>query len=598
MENKYSFIHPLMLGCLMGGLLTAEAQTPLFDLVPSTESGVDFTNTVVDSKEHNILIYSNFYGGGGVGIGDLNNDGLPDLYFAGNQVGDQLYVNQGNFQFKDVTQEAGILNRGGWSSGVLIADVNRDGWKDIYVTKELYDNSPELRRNELYINQGDGTFKEEAKAYGVDHDARTRHATFLDYDKDGWLDLYLLNQPPNPGNFSELYDIDKKQAQFTSRLFRNTGKGSFAEVTQEAGLFKVGFPNSVTASDINNDGWPDLYVANDFAAPDWMFINQGDGTFVNVIDASHRHISYFSMGVDAADINNDGLQDIMVLDMQAEDNFRIKSNMSGMDRSSFWKVYDEGGHYQYMYNSLQLNQGHSPFHKLLPQFSDIAQLSGMSSTDWSWSNLMADFDNDGWKDVFVSNGLLRDIRNTDSDKKFSMHVQEVAQEFIQKNPNAGEVSIWDILDLEESLKMIPSVPLNNYAFKNNGDLSFSKVIEEWGFDTPTFSNGAAYADLDLDGDLDLVINNINEVAYLYRNQSQGTEYVRVKLTDSQSQRHPFGSKVKLQTSEGAQWYEFVNVRGMYSTSEAIAHFGIPGGARPQSIEIYLVGWDYDYFRGD
>ena len=586
MMSRKGSVFPFIFGLIsLMGTLQIQAQKALFTRMDPTHSGVTFTNTLKDTKDHNILIYSNFYGGGGVGIGDFNQDGLPDLYFAGNQVGDKLYLNKGDFVFEDRTKEAGILNRGSWSSGVVIADVNNDGWLDIYVTKELYDKEPELRRNELYINQGDGSFKEEAQAYGVDHDARTRHATFLDYDKDGWLDLYLLNQPPNPGNFSELYDIDKTQEIFASRLFRNTGKGSFVEVTREAGLFNVGFPNSVTASDVNNDGWTDLYVANDFDTPDWMFINQGNGTFVNVIDASHRHISYFSMGVDAADINNDGLQDIMVLDMQAEDNFRIKSNMSGMDRNSFWKVFEEGGHYQYMYNSVQLNQGASPFHRLLPQFSDIAQLTGMSSTDWSWSNLIADFDNDGWKDVFVTNGLLRDIRNTDSDKKFSLHVQEVAHEFVQKNPEAGEVSIWEILDLEESLKMIPSVPLNNYAFKNNGDLSFTKVIEDWGFDTPTFSNGAAYADLDLDGDLDLVINNINEVAYLYKNESQANNFLRVKLTDSQSHRSPFGVKVKLETSAGSQWYEFTNVRGMYSTSEHVAHFGIPEGATPLSVEI-------------
>ncbi len=359
-----------------------------------------------------------------------------------------------------------------------------------------------------------------------------------------------------------------------------------------SGILRNGYPNSATAADLNNDGWTDLYVGNDFAKPDWLFVNNGDGTFSNVIDSVARHISYFSMGVDAADINNDGWQDIMVLDMQAEDNFRIKSNMSGMNPEAFWKVVNDGGHYQYMFNTLHLNQVGNRAGTADFLLSDIAQFAGISNTDWSWSNLLADFDNDGWKDIFVTNGLLRDIRNTDADKEVSKHVQKVIQEFIRKNPQAGEVSIWDILDLEELLEIIPSVPLNNYAYRNNGDLTFSKVIEDWGFERETFSNGSAYVDLDADGDLDLVINNINEAAYIYQNYSEertGNNYLRIKVTDEASNRAPFGVKVNIEVGEQSQWYEFTNARGMYSTSEQVAHFGI--GSAEEVDRVCITWWD-------
>ncbi|SMD31935.1 Repeat domain-containing protein [Reichenbachiella faecimaris] len=550
-----------------------------FTLIPSEKSGITFENTIVDETERNILIYDNYYQGSGVGLGDFNNDGLTDIFFGGNLVSDKLYINQGEFSFQDQTEIAGIINDGGWTSGVTLVDINMDGHLDIYLSRELYDESPKLRENKLYINNGDLTFSERAQEYGLAENQRTRHASFFDYDKDGDPDVFLLNQPPNPGNYSAYYGIDLLAPQYSPRLLENRN-GKFIDVTVRAKLLKSGFCNSVITTDLNGDGWIDIYVTNDFEAPDFLYINNGDGTFSDQAVKQLNHMSYFSMGVDAADINHDGKLDIMVTDMSAEDNFRLKANMSGMNPKAFWNVVKNGGHYQYMYNMLQMNQGDS-------SYSDIGQLSGLSSTDWSWSSFFADFDNDGYQDVFVANGLLRDMRNTDAKKKFPKYVENTINDYIKANPNAGDVSIWDILDLEEALSIIPSQKLANYTFKNNGDLTFAKVSDLWGLNQKTFSNGAAYADLDNDGDLDLVINNINDKASIYRNNfNKENNYLRVQIKPTINQTM-LGTKVKIKYGEETQYQELTNVRGMFSTSESIIHFGL---GKTESIDLLEVEW--------
>ena len=390
-----------------------------------------------------------------------------------------------------------------------------------------------------------------------------------------------MTQPPNPGGYSEFSGTTLLKPEYHLRLFKNTGENSFIDVSEETGIKRTGFPNGVSASDINNDGWTDLYVTNDFYAPDFLFINNQDGTFTNNIESAVNHMPYYSMGVDVADINNDGLLDLFVVDMVAEDNFRSKSNMSGMNPERFWQVVEDGGHYQYMYNAVQLNNGNTTF-------SDVAQLTGMAATDWSWSNLIADFNNDGLKDTYITNGLLYDIRNTDADRNVARFIDKTRYNWLEKHPDGGNInSLFDILNLDDVTALMPSQPLKNYAFKNNGDLEFEKVIEEWGLNQESFSNGSAYADLDNDGDLDIVVNNINSEAFVYRNNSEinaNSNFLRIELVDNKH-RPVLGTRINLYSGNETQTYETTNVRGIYSTSESFVHFGLNKTTKVDSVVI-------------
>ncbi len=551
----------------------------LFELVGSEHSNIRFNNEIVDSKERSILKYSNFYGGAGVGIADFDNDGLQDIFFAGNIVADKLYRNLGDLKFEDVTADAGIINDGSWSTSVVIGDVNNDALLDIYVTCELYDDQPNLRTNKLYINKGNFQFEEQADAYGLADQNRTRGATFIDYNRDGYLDIFLLNQPPNPGNYSKYSGQALLRKEWSPRLLMNQDGKGFKDISEEAGVSIPCYPNSAVAADINNDGWQDLYVSNDYDAPDFLLINNKDGTFVNVIDQALGHMSYYSMGVDIADINNDGWLDIMTLDMVAEDNYRQKANMGGMYPEVFWKLVNNGGHYQYMFNTLQLNYGNE-------HFGNIGQMAGVSNTDWSWSNVIADFDNDGLKDIYVTNGLLRDIRNSDVSKEFPEYVQSLADAYMKQHPDATQVPILDIMDIDKALDMHPSVPLKNYAFRNKGDLTFEKSHDAWGMKEAAFSNGCAYGDLDNDGDLELVINNINQEAFLYENKSN-SNFLRVDLSDDLGNQSTMGARVTIAYKGKKQYSELTRSRGMYSASEAMIHFGV---GDVDEVDSLIIRW--------
>lgn len=541
-------------------------------------SGIDFRNDIKETEEVNPFLYDNIYSGGGVAVGDINNDGLMDLYFGGNQVGDELYLNEGNMKFRKITKNAGILNKKGWTSGVTMADVNGDGFLDIYVCKTLYDNHVDLRINELYINNGDLTFTESAEEYGLNDPWRSQQATFIDIDNDNDLDVFLVNQPPNPGILSNLAGRDWKLPQLSWRLLENRNN-KFVEITKEARVRHSGYGLSVVSGDFNNDGWVDFYVTSDYNNPDYFYINQQNGTFKNTIRESMGHITYFSMGVDAADINNDGLLDLAVVDMVPSDNLHLKANMSGMNPDAFWNTVKEGKHYQYMLNTLQLNRGLSENDQVL--FSEISQFSNVAYTDWSWSPLMADFDNDGLKDLFVTNGLLREIRNTDALVNVKDYISDVTE----------QGRLLTRADLDTLLGFYPARKVSNYIYKNTDGISFDNKSVEWGMDKNVLSMGACYADLDNDGDLDIILNNLNARASVYENVSSNNEfYVRFSLTKGK-RKDLFGSRITLKLSSGRELMsELSNARGFYSSSEPVFHFGL---LADEKINEAIISWNHE-----
>jgi hypothetical protein len=553
-----------------------ESELKQFTKLNPKDTSIDFVNKLYETNSRNYFTYPYMYLGGGVAAGDFNNDGLEDLFFSGNMVPNKLYLNQGDFQFKDISESAGIQGDNRWYSGVSLIDINKDGFLDIYIA---VGGENEPNNNVLYINNQDNTFSEKAEAYGIDDDGYSMHSTFFDYDKDGDLDLYVANYPPTsftaPVDYYK-YMIDNHEDRDSDHLYRNDGD-RFVDVTKESGISNFGLSLGVVASDFNNDGNPDLYISNDFNAPDFMYINNGDGTFTNEILSSLQQTSFFGMGVDAADFNNDGWVDIFQLDMNAADNFRSKANMSSMNPEVFYQSVALGLHHQYMQNSLQLNQGN--LNDSSPAFSNIARWSGVSSTDWSWGGLFADFDNDGWKDLYVTNGIRRDVNNKDFYNEHRAFFNKMENDPNYKNKEE-EVKLLSYLE------KMPSEKLSNYLFQNQQENGFKNKNIEWGLDEKTFSNGVVYSDLDNDGDLDLVVNNLEDFASIYRNNTSNSNYIGFTL-EGKDQQIPIGTRIHLKASGKYQMQELNLSRGYLSSVSPRVHFGL--GAAPE-IEEVIVEW--------
>ena len=563
-----------------------ERHATLFEKIPSSRSGITFNNLITENDSTNPLKIVNVYNGGGVGIGDFNNDGLQDIFFTGNMVSCRLYLNKGDFKFEDVTERAGVEGKGRWARGVSIIDINNDGLMDIYICNTIYKDSLK-RKNILYVNQGldkDGIphFKDLAKEYGLDIHVQSTMASFFDYDNDGDLDMYLTVNEASTGYGSSVFKERNQQlmAPNKGRLYRNDmdpllKHPVFHDVSDQAGMNFDGYGHSATICDINNDGWKDIYVSNDFLSSNILYVNNHDGTFTNRAKEYFKHTSFNSMGQDIVDINNDGLPDVVELDMNPEDNYR-KKMMIGSNSTYTYQGFDMYGYqYQYVRNTLQLNQGPSVKQDDsigIPAFSEISFMSGMSQTDWSWCPLIADFDNDSYRDLIVTNGFPKDV----SDRDFVAY----------RERSNGLVGIMTMLD------QIPQIKLHNYAFRNKGNLTFSNETDSWGLTVPTFSNGAAYADFDNDGAMDMVINNIDDEALIYRNTSPhkdtAAHFLQVKFKGSGQNINGLGAFANIYYDHGKQQvYENNTYRGYLSSMQCIAHFGL---GKIGEIDSLVINW--------
>jgi len=545
-------------------------QVKLFTKLEKETTGINFKNDITDNKEFNYLFYQYMYNGGGVGAGDFNNDGLVDLYFTANQKSNKLYLNKGDFKFEDITKKAGVACYENWSNGVSIIDINADGWLDIYVCNSASPDNNELRSNKLFINNGDLTFTESSLQWGIADQAYSNQTYFLDYDRDGDLDMYLVNHRIDFKDNLKTDDVIESNYSYfhSDKMYRNEG-AHFVDVTEESGVLNHAWGLSASVGDFNDDGWQDIYVCNDFVQPDYLYINQKNGTFKDEILDRMSHTSFYSMGSDFEDINNDGLADLFVADMVSQNHERSIRNMAAMDAEEFNRLDEIGYGKQYMFNMLQLNQGNG-------EFAEIAQVAGLSKTDWSWAPLIVDFDNDGLKDVFITNGIKRDV--TDIDYK-----EEVRMRAVRGNP----------MGFEEVFNSWPASRLRNYAFKNTGDLKFQDVSKNWGLDQAINSNGAIHSDLDGDGDYDIVVNNLDAPAGIYRNNSEGN-YIKIKIKGPKSNPNGIGAKLILESAEARKIQRIHQAnRGFFSSGNEDVCFGIDK-SMPYFESLHVIWPDGNY----
>jgi len=572
---KYLFFGGLVfLFCLISACQEKTESNAVFRSLTPQETGITFANTLDYDEELNAYTYRNFYNGAGVAIGDINNDGLEDLYIAGNQVDNKLFLNQGGLRFKDITTDAGVASPNVWSSGVSMADVNGDGWLDIYVCK----SGPlegKNRNNELFINNGDGTFSELAEQWGIADKGLSNHAAFFDYDKDGDLDMYLLN---NSTRSVGIYDLRKGQREIRdpdggNKLYRNDGH-RYTDVSEAAGIFgsAIGYGLGVTFADVNADNWPDIFVSNDFFERDYLYLNQQDGTFKEVLESTIRETSMGSMGADIADLNGDGKPEIFVTEMLPRDPQRVKTKTIFENWDKHYANAQAGYHHQFTRNTLQWNRGNDEGGQ--PIFSEVSRISGVDATDWSWGALIFDYNNDGLDDLFVANGIYKDLTDQDYINFYANNTLQFEQY------KKDSVVITKLIDV------IPSVPLRNYLFQNNGSFQFQNVAEKVGLSDKVFSNGAAYADLDQDGDLDIVINNVNSEFLLYENltsQQSNKHFLKFNFGDEGYQY--FGTKVTVSTNGKSQTKEFTPVKGYMSSMTHELHFGLAADSTDVSVKV-------------